>query len=506
MAGVRETDVLVVGYGLSGAVAAVVAHDAGARVLMVEKGKYPGGCSILSGGGIKCVRDAEAATAYLKELCGGRTPDEVVGSFAQGLAGNEEFVRKLAETDGATVRATHGLASGEMSGVYPFPGRDTWYEVRVVRVPGFTGFPWVTAARNNGINMFKLAMDNVEARHIPVLFDTPARRLVQDGQGAVTGLVIEEAGQEVEVRARRAVVLATGGFEQSEWLRLQYLQGKPFYSMAPLTHTGDGILMAQKAGAALWHMWHVHGSYGFKFPEYPIGFRHPFGGYRQSERKMPWIVVDRRGERYMNEYHPAPADTNHRPMETFDPDLACYPRIPSTIVFDDVGRRYGPIGQPMGFGDTRYEWSRDNLKELDKGWIIRADSLRELAGAIRNLPENGGLMDADALEANVTRWNGLIEAGPDPLGRPPGTMMAISTPPFYAATVWPIITNTQGGPVHNERQQTLDPFGQPIPRLYSVGELGSFFGHLYELGGNLGECFVSGRMAGQHAAAEPPLA
>ncbi len=502
MAEVRETDVVVVGYGLAGAVAAIVAHDAGARVLMVEKGKYPGGCSILSGGGIKCVKDAEAATAYLRELCGGRTPEALLRPFAEGLAGNEAFVRKLADANGATVRASEHLAAAGGSGVYPFPGRNTWYEVRVVKVPGFNGFPWVSAARNNGVNMFKLAMDNVEGRKIPVLFNTPARRLVQDGRGAATGLVIEEGGKEVTVRARRAVVLATGGFEQSEWLRLQYLQGKPFYSMAPLTHTGDGILMAQKAGAALWHMWHVHGSYGFKFPEYPVAFRHPFGGYRQPERKMPWIVVDRLGRRYMNEYHPAPADTNHRPMEVFDPDLVCYPRIPSYVVFDEVGRRYGPIAQPMGFGETRYEWSRDNSKEIERGWLLKADTLGELAAAIRKLPENGDLMDADALEATVAGWDRLIEAGRDPLGRPPGTMMSISTPPFYAVTVWPIITNTQGGPVHNERQQVLDPFGQAIPHLYAVGELGSFFGHLYELGGNLGECFVSGRVAGKNAAAE----
>ncbi|MEK7848187.1 MAG: FAD-binding protein, partial [Chloroflexota bacterium] len=394
MVTVREADVLVVGYGLAGAVAAIVAHDAGVSALIVEKGQYPGGCSILSGGGIKCISDVEKAVAYLRELAGGRTPEALLRPFAEGLAGNEAFVRKLAETNGALVRASQHLASEGGSGVYPFPGRDAWYEVRVVKVPGFSGFPWVTAARNNGVNMFKLAIDNVEARKIPVLLNTPARRLVQNEEGAVTGVAIEEDGEEVTVRARRAVVLATGGFEQSPWLRSQYLQGQPFYSMAPLTHTGDGILMAQKAGAALWHMWHVHGSYGFKFPEYPVAFRHPFGGYRQPNRKMPWIVVDRLGRRYMNEYHPAPADTNHRPMEVFDPDLVCYPRIPSYIVFDEVGRRYGPIGQPMGFGEHRYEWSRDNMAEVDRGWILRADSLRELAGAIHKLPENGGLLDA----------------------------------------------------------------------------------------------------------------
>ena len=81
-------------------------------------------------------------------------------------------------------------------------------------------------------------------------------------------------------------------------------------------------------------------------------------------------------------------------------------------------------------------------------------------------------------------------------------MMPIATPPFYAVPVWPVISNTQGGPVHNVEQQIIDTFGEPIPRLYSAGELGSFWSHLYLLGGNLSECLISGRIAGINAAAE----
>ncbi len=84
--------------------------------------------------------------------------------------------------------------------------------------------------------------------------------------------------------------------------------------------------------------------------------------------------------------------------------------------------------------------------------------------------------------------------------------MPIQAPPFYAAPVWPIISNTQGGPVHNAKQQVIDAFGQRIPRLYAAGELGSFFSHLYELAGNLGECLSSGRVAGKEAAKESSLA
>ena len=84
-------------------------------------------------------------------------------------------------------------------------------------------------------------------------------------------------------------------------------------------------------------------------------------------------------------------------------------------------------------------------------------------------------------------------------------MMPIEVPPFYAVPVWPIITNTQGGPQHNARQQIIDAFGEPIPHLYSAGELGSFWSHIYLLSGNLSECLSSGRVAGRNAAAESPV-
>ena len=82
--------------------------------------------------------------------------------------------------------------------------------------------------------------------------------------------------------------------------------------------------------------------------------------------------------------------------------------------------------------------------------------------------------------------------------------MPISTPPFYAMEAWPIVSNTQGGPVHDPNQRVLDPMGQPIPRLYVAGEISSIFGHLYLEAGNITECFVSGKIAGTNAAKENP--
>jgi succinate dehydrogenase/fumarate reductase flavoprotein subunit len=504
----KETDVIVVGYGLAGAVSAVEAHDAGPKVLIVEKSLYPGGCSILSGGFVLCAANADEAVNYLSELSGGRVGASLIRSFAEGLAENEEHLRRLAEVNGGTVKA-YGRKEEKAEPVinrYPFAGSDTFYTAIVQRIPGFSGsFPWVQRLQPAGVNLMKTLMDNVERRRIEVLLATPAQKLVTDASGMICGLIARNSGAELAVRARRAVILACGGFEHNAWLHLQYLQGKPFYSIAPLTHTGDGILMAQKVGAALWHMWHVHGAYGFKFPEFPIAFRHTFSGPRNPKRIMPWIVVDKFGTRYMNEYQPAPQDTGHRAMDIFDPDIPGYPRIPSFLIYDEAGRKRGRIAHPLSLGEHVYEWSNDNLEEVRRGWIVASDDLRELALKIREMKVSEGKMDADVLAATVLHWNSCVDKGEDWLRRPAGTMAPIATPPFYAVPVWPIISNTQGGPVHNETQQVMDAFGEPIPRLYCAGELGSFFAHLYQLSGNLGECVSSGRVAGRHAAAEQPM-
>lgn len=500
----RNADVVIVGYGLAGAIAAIEAHDAGAEVLIIEKGEYAGGLSILSGGAVKCVQDVEAASKYLKITSGGRVSEELIEPFAKQFSENEQYLTELCRVNGAKIRRMQ-TTKGMYEGCYPLPGHDSFYVIAVSEVPGFKGFPWVQKLMPAGVNIMKVVFDHVDKRNIKVLLSTPAKRLVTDGQGTVSGVIAQNKGREIPIYARRAVILATGGFEQSEWLKMQFLQGKPFYSMAPLTHTGDGIIMAQKVGAALWHMWHLHGAYGFKFPEFPIAFRHPFDGFRNPQRTMPWIVVDKYGHRYMNEYQPAPQDTGHRAMEVLDPDIPGYSRIPSYIIFDGEGIKRGPIAKPLSLGGFIYEWTKDNMQEVQKGWIQKADTIRELALKIGKTPENGSLMDPRVMEDTIFHWNERVKSGIDWLRRPEGTMLSIKTPPFYAAEVWPTISNTQGGPVHNVKQQVIDALGDPIPHLYAVGELGSFFGHIYELAGNLGECLSSGRTAGKHAATEESL-
>lgn len=491
----KEVDVVVVGYGYAGGISAIAAHDAGAEVLILEKMPNPGGCSILAGGAAIFASDVEGAVKYLTRLSRGTVNSKVIRAMAQGLCDLPEYIKELTKIDGAKISTPrrNGATYPDLPGAGSIGGA-----LMISEIPGFTAFPWILSHNVSGQRLMKVVMDNVDARKIQVMLETPAKSLLSNHSGSIVGVVAESRGRRMAIKVRRAVILACGGFEHNEWLKLQYFEAQPVYSMAPLGNTGDGVIMAQKVGAALWHMWHFHGSYGFKFPEFPVAFRFSLGGFRNPHAKMAWINIDKFGRRFMNEYPLAPQDTGHRSLEYYDADLQDYPRIPCHLIFDETGRKLRPIADPLSTTrEATYKWSPDNSAEIEKGWIIKAETISELAAKIG--------VESGTLEETILRWNEFCEKGEDcDFRRPPGTMVPIKKAPFYAIQAWPIVTNTQGGPEHNEKQQIVDSYGNPIPRLYAAGELGSFYGHLYQLGGNIAECFVEGRIAGRNAAAEKP--
>lgn len=514
-------DVVVAGFGHAGGIAALNAAQTGARTLLIEKSTVPGGLSICSYGAVRSARNPDEAYAYLHATNAGRTPDDVVRTLAEGMCGLEQYVRDLAQVNGATVLTSieeneqrekdNDPYRRRISANYPLPGTDAFYHTSVVEVPGFDAraeYPWANGAPN-GPKLFKVVHDNVRQAGVTVRLGTAAVRLIAEGRTReVLGITVQGRNGEHNIEARRGVVLACGGFEGNSEMKAQFLEGVPVLNAAARSNTGDGIRMAQDLGAALWHMWHVHGAYGFRHtdPAYPYGMRvkrfpdwFP-GEQHRVKLKMPWILLDRQGKRFMSEYHPYTQDTGIRPMHYFDPATQTFPRNPAYLICDEAGRKLYPLGKATSNDEgLRYDWSGDNLKEVELGILKRADTLDGLAAAL-GLP-------AAAVAASVARWNAACTAGGDAeFSRPAGSMMPIAEPPFYGAPVWATLSNTQGGPVHDAQSRILDVYGKPIPRLYAAGELGSSFGHLYMSGGNIAECFVTGRIAGRHAASAAPRA
>jgi succinate dehydrogenase/fumarate reductase flavoprotein subunit len=506
----EEFDVLVVGYGFSGATSAIAASDAGASVLLVEKMPDPGGISVCAGGGIRIAADSDEAFAYLRATSGGKTPEDLLRAFAQGMVELPEYMRRLVEVNGAKMVGIGRTREGN----YPFPGTATLQFIDIESVPGFDAseaYPHAIVNRSrskssSGANLFKVLQDNVRRRPIEVRLATPARRLISNSDGAVIGVAVETAGRLRTIKARRAVILACGGFEADHAMQRQYWQDDQVLPAVGIGNTGDGIRMAQAVGADLWHMWHYHGGYGFRHPDpnYPVGIRMKrlpdwVPGSAVRDFKLSWILLGKTGERFMNECPPYTNDTAQRSFDVFDPVTQSFPFIPAHIVIDEEGRKMYPLASAV-YNDRnaiRYQWSQDNLKEVELGILQKAESVSELAVLLQ--------VDAQVLERTLARWNAhCANQRDDDFGRPAITMVPIKTPPYYCGKVWPVVSNTQGGPVHDAKQRVLNPFAEPIPRLYEAGELGSIWGHLYLSGGNLAECLITGRIAGREAAALTP--
>ena len=497
-----EADVVIVGYGYAGGIAAIEARDAGAEVILLEKMSKPGGISVCSGGGLRTAENVESAFTYLKATCGGLTPDNVLKAMAQGMVEVPAYMEELAKINGAPIKTIPYI------GNYPFPGyKDLGFSM-YGDIPGFdplTYYPHVRGLRGGARN-FKVVEDNIAKRGVDIFLNAAVQRLVTTPDKRVVGVLATIHNQSVYIKAKRSVILSCGGYEADEDLKRQFFQGTPILSAAFRGNTGDGIRMAQDVGASLWHMWNFHGTYGLRHtdPDYPFGLRMArlpdwVPGHPMSHvSKMAWIIIDQNGERYMNEYPPYAHDIGHRPMQYYDTETQTFPRIPSYILFDEEGRKLYPMVMPtFNDPDVFYEWSDDNLAEVNLGILKQTDTIDAAAKGMDLKPE--------VLNEALQRWNHACgQSRDDDFGRPPETMVPIRTPPYYYAQAWPVISNTQGGPVHNENWQVLDAFGEPIPGLYEAGECGGIFGFLYLAGGNLAECYIGGWSAARHAAGNEP--
>jgi succinate dehydrogenase/fumarate reductase flavoprotein subunit len=484
-------DVVVIGYGAAGAAAAAAAARTGAQVILAEKTARLGGTSLLSSGFVRVASDTAAAARYLTRTLGDRIEPSLVTAFARQLTSLPARLAELAAPLNAQVSVRFGADQPdyETSDLFTWPGRDSLGWAGITGIPGFHGYEW--ASPGNGHALMRVLSHHVDHSGVEVLFDTAACRLeMRDGQ--VAGVELRQ-GTETFLVSAPAVVLTTGGFEFDKAMLADNLQIPAIYPIGHPGNTGDGIRLSQQAGASMWHLWHVHASYGFRLPGHPVAIRNHLGGTRRSERPVAWILVDQHGRRFTNEAPPAPQDTPWRAMQQLDAESGAFDRIPCWLIFDENGRRLGPLGKPAWSTEShRYKWSADNSQELSQGWILQGSDLAELAKQTA--------IDPGQLTATVAAWNGHVAKQADPYGRPPGTMLPLQCPPFYAIETWPVLSNTHGGPRHDARQRVLDESGHPISGLFAAGELGSLFGHIYLLGGNLAEAIVGGEIAGTEAA------
>lgn len=288
--------------------------------------------------------------------------------------------------------------------------------------------------------------------------------------------------------------MAIGGFENNMQMLRDYNGMTDVLPFGTPGNTGDGIKILQKAGADMWHLRNRVQSSGI----WP-GFRYP-GRNTVFKRHLffqafSWIDIAQDNTRFVNET--AEYRLNHYKErehgEWIDPPHQRVGRM--HMIFDEATRQ----GTCLVIGIMTwnsivegYEWSEDNSKEVAAGWIVKADSIEELARKIDR--------DPASVAATVREYNEACAAGHDAkFGREPQTLQPIAKPPYYAIEVVPSIVCTGGGARRNIESEVLDHGGKRIPRLYEAGELGSMFSDLYQNGSYLTEAMISGRAAGRNA-------
>lgn len=461
----ERVDVLVAGFGLAGASAALAARAAGASVLVAEKTSAGGGNCLNSGGFLFAIA-GEHAVEHLDAVCFGRTDPPVLEAYAAGTGEVAAWIEAL----GGRVPICDPAGFGGLIPSWPhFPGAaDCVYRQ-------FDG-----GETRPGIALWQLVEDAVHGREIEVRLDTAVTELSMR-DGAVTGAVLATPAGSQPVEAG-AVVLASGGIEYDAELCDTFLS----LPLTPVGHpgnTGDSVRLAQQAGASLWHMAAYFGWLAHPRPEFPAAFT-------INVHAPSFVIVDDDGRRFADETGWEVHD-QMRSWTTFMPRHANRPRAHGHVVFDERARLAGPLNGIVGTPND-YRWSPDNSTEVEAGWIVRGETVSELASRIG--------VDPRTLEATLGEYAEAVAVGHDALfNRPPDTL-AVLEPPLYALAVVPGLATASGGPRRNAHGQVLAPGGAAIDGLYAAGAAGSIWGHLTEHGGGLSDAIVFGRLAGAHAA------
>ncbi|MFW0783486.1 FAD-dependent oxidoreductase [Gordonia sp. CPCC 206044] len=528
-------DVLVLGTGASGLTAALAAADSGASVAVHDKASLLGGTTALSSGvsWLPANRYAAAAgvadtvedgLAYLESLSNGMIRPEMAEAFVRTV---EPMLDWLETSTPLRMRLVPGYPDyhPEFPGGRPHGGRSVEPELfsfdslgdwadRVFGAPrrmyvsespigGGTGFltPDMEQARAQenleGLGRALLGglLKGLLDRGVEPVLDSAATSLVVE-DGVVCGATF--ATGEV-VRATRGVVIATGGFERDPALVTAFLRGPMSHPAGAPSNTGDGLRMAMRVGAQLGVMreaWWVPviAEPGDDTEQYALN------GVQlvQRERSLPrTIMVNIRGQRFTNEA--ANYNALGGAFHAFDPTQFRHVNQPCWILFDqEFVDRYGGYGVPAG-GEM-------------PDWIVRADSVAELAAAL--------VLPRDALVETVARWNQQVDRGHDDdflrgdsafdgwcgdrdhYPGPMATLGRVDSGPYYAAPLHSSTLGTKGGPMTTADCEVLDVDGAVIPGLWAVGNaMAAPTGMVYGgAGGTLGPALVFGYRGGRSAA------
>ena len=496
----KEADIVVVGSGTV-AVAAMTARYYGAdKVIVLEKTGAFGGTTAVSGQGMGIplchVHGEDAASDSLEDVLtyyqvasGGRADLSVGESYA---INGDKFVSWMEEAYGMTFGFSMG--NGFYGDYYdPQPGslgvgRNP---INVVAIEG----------EDESASAWSFFKKSIEAdENTELLLNTPATDLVTDSTGAVIGVIANDGVNDIRIKANKAVILGTGGFEHNPDMRRQYLS-MPLIGLTSCEgNTGDGHKMGMKVGADVAYMdrcWGLPQIYlGEEDPNEMILSGETINTLLQRDqgiydpnmyRGFPGsVIVNSKGRRIGNEC--ASYDTYNRSFGTFDSGDNAQSNICSYLIFDST---YSPA-----FGTIPGADEDGNLPAA----YIQANSLEELADALE-IDKEGFLAEMEAFNENAaqgidpvyhrgeneydknTTGGFMAMTGRDTSSANP-VLSPVSTAPFYGVKYVPGTFGTNGGLRIDANSQVVSVNGEPIHGLYAVGNCSSgVAGGIYAHGG-----------------------
>ena len=543
----QETyDVVVVGAGGAGMTAALAAAEHGLDTVLIEKSAFFGGSTARSGGGVwvpgnRALREAgqvdtndrEESSKYLQAIVGDEVPRIRRETF---LDRGPEVVDFLLDKTPVKLKWVPGYSDylpehpgGRSQGrsVEPIPmdGRILGDELDHLHPPyakapanlivtqaDFRKISLGLRSIRGPLTMIRVlfmrvvnsllrrkmyAMGNaltislrkalIDA-NVPVQYETALTGLVIE-DGRVVGVRAERDGKEVVIRARRGVILGSGGFEKSEALREKYLPSptNSDWSTAAASNTGAGIEAGVAVGAAIDLMDDAWWGPTIPLPSGPW--------FCLAERNLPGsIIVNSAGKRFMNEALPYVEATH----AIYQGEATGVSHVPAWLVMDQRYRNrylFAGLSPRQPFPGRWYKL----------GSVRKATSLAKLAEEI-DIP-------ADALEATIQRFNGFAQSGndedfhrgdsaydryyADPRVKPNPSLHSIDQGPFYAVKIVPGDLGTKGGIVTDERARALRADGSVIEGLYAAGNVSSaVMGHTYAgPGATIGPAMTFGYLA-----------
>ena len=551
-------DVVVVGSGAAGLLAAIRAADLGASVAIIEKEAAYGGTSAMSGGGIWVPNNRDISTAgvtdsvedafaYMRHVIPeNQISDETIRTYITTAPAMIEYM----ETIGVKYVPVPGYADyypgapgwkpgGRTMDCMSFDSRLLGEEFRYLRdtqpqnkVFGLTNmrisevaviqaqaknWRWLASkimfgyfsdigGRIKGWRDRRLTMGGALVgslryqslkRKIPLRLRTRVREFTGD-QNKVEGVIAEDGnGNKISLTVRKAVVLASGGFEHNDTLRQEYLPDPTSeqWSAGSPGNTGDMVDAGQKIDAAFALMHEAWWA-----PTVKWGGRTNVLFFEKGKPNL--MIVNKDGRRFMNES----ITYNSYGECIYGAKGSPSPQYPAFVVFDSTYRRKFPFGELLQ-SSIMPDWMRPSAFGQD-GLLTKANSLQELAGKLG--------IDADGLVATASRLKRFAQTGVDedfnrgsdehdrmygdPTVKPNPCLGPVETPPFYGAQLYPGDIGTKGGMVIDNDARVQGKSGGPIVNLYAAGNCtASIMGDKYPGAGcTLGPALTMAYRAANH--------